>query len=247
MTTRIFHMSDPHWGIENRQALEAFARVVHDERPDAVLCTGDITQRAKLSEFEAAAHYFAELQAPVIVCAGNHDMPYYNLWERFTDPYRRFRALHERAATPFQSEDVVLVALKTTVRIQPRFPWSDGVVMRSALKDCAAHLTGLADDPRIKLVYAHHPLLPGREGQRNPTIGGDAAFAQLASAGAQAIASGHVHVPFDLERACASGCMRMLGAGTLSMRLRSAPPSYQVLTFTRGQPIARELRVLEEH
>ena len=122
MTTRLFHISDVHFGAEDRGALNAVAAAVRDEQPDALVCTGDITQRAKHSEYAAATEWFASLGVPIVLEPGNHDMPYYNLIERFTDPYRRYRALAGKVAASFESEDVVLVPLKSTVRAQPRFP-----------------------------------------------------------------------------------------------------------------------------
>lgn len=246
MSTRLFHVSDVHFGVEDRPALDAVAEAIRAERPDALVCTGDLTQRAKHSEYRAAAEWFEGLGVPVVLEAGNHDMPYYNLFERFTDPYRRFRRLNARVGGVFESEDVVLVSLKSTVRAQARFPWSDGIVTRSALARTVAELEELRDDPRHVIVTAHHPLLGPKEAWGNPTIGGNRAFAALAAAGADAILTGHVHHPFDERREIGGHSMRMIGAGTLSTRLRhGAPPSYRVIECTRGGEIAVELRELE--
>lgn len=244
MTTRIFHNSDVHFGVENRAALDAFAQAVHAEKADAVLCTGDITQRCKHSEWASARDYFAQFSCPVVLFAGNHDMPYYNMWERMSDPYARARRLIRGVGSTLESDDVVLVPLKSTVRIQPRFPWSDGFVTKRALTQALEELEAHKGDPRHKLIVCHHPLLGESDSAKNPTIGGDAAFAALAKAGGDAVASGHVHTPFDLTRERGGHAMRMLGVGTLSTRLRGKPPSYQVLTFARGEPIGRELREL---
>jgi 3',5'-cyclic AMP phosphodiesterase CpdA len=65
-----------------------------------VAITGDLTMRARHREFAAACDWILSLDAAVTVEVGNHDLPYFNLFERFTDPYRRFRrieALVERA------------------------------------------------------------------------------------------------------------------------------------------------------
>jgi len=242
MTTRIFHLSDPHFGVENAAALEAFAAAAREERPDVVLCTGDITQRATHDQFAAATEYFGRFAAPVVMCAGNHDMPYYNMWERFTDPYRRFRALYAAVGGEFASEEVMLVPLKTTVRAQPRFPWSDGYVREEALAATVAQLRNLTADDRIKIVTCHHPLVPAEEGGANPTIGGDEAFAAIAQAGADAIVSGHVHIPFDLIRSSGGVNVRVIGTGTLSTRLRGADPCYHVLTISRETGIDVERR-----
>jgi 3',5'-cyclic AMP phosphodiesterase CpdA len=243
MTTRLFHISDVHFGVEDRAALADVARAVAEERPDAVICTGDLTQRAKHSEYAAAQEWFGALDVPVVLEPGNHDMPYYNPWERFTDPFRRYNRLHAAVARPFASPDVVLVPLRTTVRAQTRFPWSDGVVTRAALAETLAKLGALTVDRRTIIVIAHHPLLGPEGADHNPTIGGDDAFAQIAAAGAHAILSGHVHVPFDQQRAVAGHEMRMIGTGTLSTRLRGGvPPSWRVITCAAGGEIDTHLR-----
>ena len=245
MVSRFFHISDVHFGVEDRDALAEVAARVEQERPDAVICTGDLTQRAKHSEYAAAAEWFRGLGVPVWLDPGNHDMPYYNLVERFTDPYRRYRRLKAAVATEYESSNVVLVPLKTTVRAQMRFPWSDGFVTRKALDRTLAHLARLSGDRRTKIITAHHPLLGPRDAGPNPTIGGERAFAEIAAAGAHAILSGHIHQPIDSERIRAGYGVRMIGAGTLSTRLRHGePPSYQVLTCGPDGAIEVELRRL---
>lgn len=249
MTTRFFHISDVHFGVEDRSALSRVERAIVDEQPGALVCTGDITQRAKHSEYAAAAEWFESLGVPVVLEPGNHDMPYYNLFERFSDPYRRYRRLARRIGQTLDTADVVLVSLKTTVRVQRRFPWSDGVVTRRALDDTLNQLASLRNDPRHVIVIGHHPLLgpllesPGEA--HNPTIGGGRAFAAIAAAGADAMLTGHVHVPFDDVREYGGQTARLIGAGTLSTRLRhGAPPSYRVITCERGGAITTELREL---
>ncbi|MEL7216817.1 MAG: metallophosphoesterase [Pseudomonadota bacterium] len=243
MTTRVFHISDVHFGVEDRDALSKVADAVASERPDAVICTGDLTQRAKHSEYAAAADWFRQLGVPVWLDPGNHDMPYYSLIERFTDPYRRYRRLKEQVACDFASKDVVFVPLKTTVRAQRRFPWSDGVVTRKALAETLIRLSELRDDPRTIIVTAHHPLLGPQDSRSNPTIGGDRAFAAIAAAGASVVISGHVHRPFDEVRERGEHSARTIGAGTLSTRLRHGEPaSYQVLTFDGDGGVEVELR-----
>jgi 3',5'-cyclic AMP phosphodiesterase CpdA len=67
MPTRLFHISDVHFGVEDRAALIAVAEAVAREKPDAVVCTGDLTQRAKHSEYAAAQEWFASLGVPVVL------------------------------------------------------------------------------------------------------------------------------------------------------------------------------------
>src|SRR3546814_20140173 len=91
--TVLFHVSDTHFGVEDRAAAAWFAAAVHAERPDAVICTGDLTQRATHRQYAQAREWFAALEVPVMLQPGNHDMPYFNPWERFAPPFARFGAL----------------------------------------------------------------------------------------------------------------------------------------------------------
>ncbi|MGH6979248.1 MAG: metallophosphoesterase family protein, partial [Brevundimonas sp.] len=76
--TRLFHVSDLHFGREDPAAVEWFAQVVAEERPDAVICTGDLTMRARSREFVRAAGYLESLSVPLTVEPSNHDLPYFN-------------------------------------------------------------------------------------------------------------------------------------------------------------------------
>ena len=67
---------------------------------------------------------------------------------------------------------------------------------------------------------------------------------QLAKRGVLGVLSGHVHDPFDLTQQTVQGPVRMIGAGTLSRRLRSTPPSYNELTWD-GETLLVEARNLE--
>ena len=82
--------------------------------------------RARRREFDAAANWITAIDRPVTVEVGNHDMPYFNLWERFTDPYRRFRGMEAMVEREIELPGIALVPLKTTARAQWRFPWSNG-------------------------------------------------------------------------------------------------------------------------
>ncbi len=246
MTTRLFHISDVHFGIENRSALAAVAKAIAKERPDALVCTGDITQRAKHREYAAAADWFGGVGVPVWLDPGNHDMPYYNPWERFSDPFRRFRRLQARVAVDhFETDDLVLVPLNTNVPAQKRWPWSDGVVTQRALARTQEMLGPYRSDPRTIIVTAHHPLHGPKIGGPSATIGGNDAFRSLTEDGMDAIMTGHIHTPFAESRTGWQTGAQVIGAGTLSHRLRhGAPPSYNVLTAERGKDIHVELREL---
>lgn len=76
------------------------------------------------------------------------------------------------------------------------------------------------------LVACHHPLIEAGTRGTSRTRGGRRALAALAAAGADAVLTGHVHDPFDVAHASGGGDVRLIGAGTLSERVRESPPSF---------------------
>jgi 3',5'-cyclic AMP phosphodiesterase CpdA len=229
---RLFHVSDLHFGREDVAAIRWFAERVCDERPDAVVCTGDLTMRARAREFAAAQAWLASLGVPVTIEPGNHDLPYFNPLARLLDPYQRMRAVKAAIERPLQLPGVLLVPLKTTARVQLRdLSW--GRVSRSGLKDALALL---ATKPvgATAIVACHHPLVRSGFAGHGDTRRGEKALAILAAAGADAVVSGHVHDAFDVEWHGGGRAVRLIGAGTLSRRVRSTPPSFNELVIERG-------------
>ncbi|MFC0589840.1 metallophosphoesterase family protein [Novosphingobium aquiterrae] len=220
-----FHISDLHFGREDDAALEWVRDAIALERPDAVLITGDLTMRARHREFTAACAWIGTLGVPVTVEVGNHDMPYFNLIERFIAPFRRFAAIERLVERELDFPGLAVVPLRTTTRAQWRWPWVDGWVRKPALARTLSAIDALPPGTRV-LVTAHHPLPEHAPSGKRLTIGGDHAMAQLAKRKVAAVLTGHVHDPFDLVQETPEGPLRLVGAGTLSTRLRSTPASY---------------------
>lgn len=231
--TRLFHISDIHFGLEDRRALDWVAQCIVREKPDAVSITGDLTMRARHREYAAAVEWIKSLDVPVTVEVGNHDLPYFNLIERFFDPYRRFDAIQSLLEREIDLPGVAIVPLKTTARAQWRLNWSKGTVGKAALDQTLAAIDALPSGTRA-VVACHHPLVEAGTRGKALTRGGSRALAALASRNVCAVLSGHVHDPFDLIHPTPNGPVRMIGAGTLSQRVRSTPPSFNELTLKDG-------------
>lgn len=229
----LFQLSDIHFGLEDPVALRWVERCIADERPDAVAITGDLTMRARPREFRAACDWIRSLDVPVTVEIGNHDMPYFNPVERFVDPYRRFRGIQSLVERELDFADLAIVPLKTTARAQWRLNWSKGCVTRPALARTLAAIDALPEGMGV-IVTAHHPLVEVGTDGTALTTRGEEALEQLARRKVLAVLSGHVHDPFDLVRQTRLGPIRMIGAGTLSHRLRSTPASFNELRITEG-------------
>jgi len=240
----IFHLSDIHFGLEDRRALEWVVREIDRVCPAAVAITGDLTMRARHREFAAATRWITALRAPVTVEVGNHDMPYFNLHERFTNPYKRFSGMQRVVERELDLPGLAIVPLKTVRRWQPRWPWSKGWITPAALDRCLTAIDALPAGTRV-LVTAHHPLREAGTKGTAMTRNGTAALEELARRNVLGVLSGHVHDPFDIMEPTPSGPVRMIGAGTLSQRIRSTPPSFNELTWD-GEQLTVQVRNLED-
>lgn len=222
---RLFHISDLHFGLEDPAALQWFSDCVRRERPAAVLITGDLTMRARTREFAAACDWIETLDVPATVEVGNHDLPYFNPFARFLWPYRRFRRIKRLVEREIDFPGLAIVPLKTTARAQWRLDWSKGRVTPRALDKTLAAIDALPPGTTT-LVTAHHPLVEAGTKGRALTHGGETALCELAARNVAAVLTGHVHDAFDLRKNTLAGPIRMIGAGTLSQRIRSTPPSF---------------------
>lgn len=240
---RLFHLSDIHFGLEDREALAWVEREIAAKRPDAVAITGDHTMRARHREWDAATAWITSLKVPVTISIGNHDMPYFNPVERFLAPYKRFEGMKALVERELHLPGLAIVPLKTVRRWQPRFNWSKGWVTDEALERCLAALDALPRGTRA-LVAVHHPLREVGTHGTALTRRGEQALRELAKRDVLGVLSGHVHDPFDIAEPTSEGEVRMIGAGTLSKRLRSTPPSFNEITWD-GTALTVRARNLE--
>src|SRR4051812_13096047 len=88
---RLAHVSDIHFGCENKAAVAAVHAWLEAEQPDLLLVTGDITQSGRRREFEAARAWLSTVRTPRVCTPGNHDTPYWDLVARLAWPFARYQ------------------------------------------------------------------------------------------------------------------------------------------------------------
>ena len=82
----VLQISDTHFGTERPPVVEALVALASQLRPDVVVLSGDITQRARRAQFDAARRLVERLPpAPLLALPGNHDIPLCNLAARIFD------------------------------------------------------------------------------------------------------------------------------------------------------------------
>ena len=229
MNVRLAHLSDIHFGAENRPATEAAIEAVTAFAPHLTVVTGDLTLDGRPREFRAARAWLERLPQPLLVTPGNHDTPYLNLLLRALTPFDRYRRyIGEPEHAAFDGPHLSARAVNSARGAQPRPDWSKGAIDLESLGRVANEMAARPDV--LKVFACHHPLID-LEGM--PVTGGvhrgAAAAALLAQARIDLILTGHVHNPFALALESGPRASYAIGAGTLSLRTRGAPAGFALI------------------
>lgn len=242
----IVHLSDIHFGRLDPATVDPLRAAIVRLNPDLLAVSGDLTQRARRSEFAAAKAFLERLPFKRLVVPGNHDVPLYNVFTRFVTPLRRYRqAITNDLSPAYRDEEMIVVGVNTA----RSWTWGEGRINEAQVDEVVAQLSGVSRD-LIRIVVTHHPFdLP--EGVNEARLLGRAAMAmaKLSAAGANLFLAGHLHVSHighTAERYQIAGHSALVvQAGTVSTRSRGEQPSFNVLRIERPQ-IAVERLVWDE-
>lgn len=155
----LLHISDLHFGPPYLpavgEALQAFAGRL---RPDAVVASGDFTQRAREEQFAAARAFLDRFpRVPLVVTPGNHDIPMYKVGQRIFAPHQLYRQyIQEELDTVTHLPGAVVVALNSTA---PRRALVNGRVHRWQLDFAREAFQGVPSET-LRIVVAHHHFAP---------------------------------------------------------------------------------------
>ena len=219
----LLHVSDPHFGTERSQVVEALVTLAKLQRPELVVLSGDITQRARCGQFSKARAFVERLGAPVLVIPGNHDIPLFNLGARVLHPYGAFRAAFGHDLEPVHSSPRWLVQGVNTTRW---YRHQDGTVSAKQIERVAGRLQ-TAGPAQLRVVVVHHPIaVPQPEDEHNLLRGAQFALQRWAAAGADLVMGGHIHLPYVMALPGLARPVWAVQAGTaVSWRVRDGQPN----------------------
>lgn len=243
---RLLHLSDTHFGAAHPALVDAVVRLAHHLQPEVTLLSGDWTQRATPGQW-AQAQAFVQAMPPTtwVSLPGNHDLPWWPLWERLRRPYARFERCaggHAPVHT-LRLPGLLLLAVDTTRWWRHQY----GAVSRHQTTTVAQALRDSAPGD-WRLVATHHPLALADNSPANPLDRPwrhRQALRHWQAAGMAVALSGHVHQP-ALQALPGGGHLAQVGSAT-SWRLapgqtNSVAVLQQHLPEGGGRPLRHWLR-----
>ena len=227
---RIVHLSDIHFGCENKPAVAAVRDHILANPFDLLAITGDVTTIGAVAEFQAAADWLKALPGPQLGTPGNHDTPYANLVARLFWPFRRYdHYLGPAWRDGFSAPGLAAQSINTARGAQVRINWSKGAIHESDTERVTRQLAQ-APAGTLRVALCHHPLVEITGGPMTARVrGGRACAAILAKGEVDLVLSGHIHTPFALALPCHDERTYTIGAATLSLRERGAPAGFNLI------------------
>lgn len=219
----LLQVSDPHFGTEQPKVVLALVALARAQAPDLLVLSGDITQRARRAQFQAARALVDRLGLPWLAIPGNHDIPLFDVATRLCRPYARHREAFGADLEPVHASPGLLVVGVNTTR------WwrhENGEVSERQAERVAG-LLAAATPPQLRIVVVHQPVaVPRLEEAHNLLRGHGPACRRWAAAGADLVMGGHIHLPYVAPLPGLARPMWAVQAGTaVSHRVRDGIPN----------------------
>lgn len=229
----IAHLSDLHFGHLDPALLPVLRRTLLDIGPDLLAVSGDLTQRARREEFEAARRFLDSLPFERLVVPGNHDVPLYDVVARWLRPLKRYKAIISEDLEPvFADQEIAVVSINTARALT----FKNGRINHRQVVQCRERFRTVADTASMtRIVVAHHPFVLPEGANQNDLIGRASLGLQaFTEAGVDLILSGHLHVSRTLQSPAAEGRagrpVLLVQAGTAtSTRRRDEANAFNIL------------------
>jgi 3',5'-cyclic AMP phosphodiesterase CpdA len=225
----IVHLSDLHFGRTLYPTIEPIVDLITRIKPDLVVISGDLTQRARKWQYAEAKAFLARLPRPQLVLPGNHDVPAYNLYRRLLQPLDRYKRIVTRNLSPrFIDDEIAVLGINTARSLVIK----GGRINPEQLEWVEGQVATLAHD-QVRIVVTHHPLdLPAHLSGVRLVQGAERAMQTFARCRIDLFLCGHLHLVYlgSTARYQIGGYVApILQAGTAtSTRARGEPNSFFV-------------------
>ncbi|MBV8068382.1 MAG: metallophosphoesterase [Acidobacteriaceae bacterium] len=240
----IAHISDLHFGYNDPLLANALTEALAQINPDVLVVSGDLVEHATDAEFQHARAFLDSLPGPQIIVPGNHDLPFYNLWRRFTEglaKYRRF--ITDDLQPAFVDSEVVIIGADSA----HLYPVKGGKITDSQLDELVALFSTFPSE-LIRVLVTHHPFDLPEPWNPHLLIGHSRRAVTRLAPVVDILLAGHVHLSstgttstrYKLE----GHAMAFVQAGTaISDRNKGETNSFNVIRTGSAEPRQKQVIV----
>ncbi|WP_168397314.1 metallophosphoesterase family protein [Acinetobacter indicus] len=196
----ILHLSDLHFGTEKPVCMAAIRQFCLEHQAEAIVVSGDLTQRARFKQFYDCKQFLDSLERPYLVVPGNHDIPLFDLWTRFVNPFARYQLFFGKMETVLETEHFFLIGLNS---IRRRYHTRGHISL--AQIQLVDQILAAAPAHKIKLIAAHQPFYTPPDdphGVKDCPMLGKMALESWSQHGLFGLLHGHLHqsAVYDLNQ-----------------------------------------------
>jgi len=237
---KIMHISDLHFGMHRPEILAAFLNDVEEFKPEVVLISGDITQRAKKAQFQMAHDFIQAIPNLVLCVPGNHDIAFYNIFKRWLNPFDHYR--HYIAASlqaRYENNTVRILGVNSADADKIK----DGTLSEKELQTIDHYFS--ESTHQFNILFFHHNF-SYFEGMHGPLKNEKEIVAFLKNSLVDLVCTGHLHYSNQglIERNDGKKCILLHAGSLMCERTRDNLNSYYLITVQQGE-CTIEWRVME--
>jgi 3',5'-cyclic AMP phosphodiesterase CpdA len=173
--------------MNNPQIIDPFLKDLGLLKPDLILISGDLTQRATEQQYKQMQDFLKKLSQPCLIVPGNHDIPLFNLISRLFQPFKRYkRYISSELETYYSNKEVNILGLNSV----NRYKIKDGRLSKATLNRIKTHFS--ASSGQLNILFFHHNL-NYFSGMHHPLNNAEEFIRYLKESPVHIVCTGHLH------------------------------------------------------
>lgn len=224
---KIIHISDLHFGMQKEGLLGPFLQDMQVLKPDVVIVSGDLTQRATKEQFLSFVDFSKKLPGVLLTVPGNHDIPLYphQILTRFLRPFSVYKNyVQPRTETQFENNELRVLGVNS---VNP-FRVKDGRLSSGTMKRIQSYFSKPYSG--LSILFFHHNFDP-IEGAHKPLENYKELISYLKTSNIDLVCAGHSHYANInlIEKNNKSSCVFLHAGSLFCNRSKDGLNSYYLL------------------
>ncbi|KTD62292.1 metallophosphoesterase family protein [Legionella shakespearei] len=222
----IVHISDLHFGMNDPAIIAAFLQDLESLKPELMIISGDLTQRARTHEFEQLSTFLQGFTVPLLIVPGNHDIPLYNPVSRFIEPFKQYKNyVSPKLDATYADERVNILGINSATPYKIK----DGTLRKKDLKRINSHFS--ATKGQLNILFFHHNL-KYFSGMHQPLDNAKEFLYYLKDSPIHIVCTGHLHYGnlTLITKNNGKQCALLHAGSTFCPRTKDGKNSFYVIT-----------------